>query len=396
MASRFPHRRDPNAENRVSSFELFYDLVFVFAITQTTHLLIEHLTWLGALQSGMILLTVWWAWQYTTWVTNELNPDAIPVRLVLVAIMLGSLLMSIAIPEAFGDKAVLFAFSYVFIQVGRHLFLTFIAADPHTVERSRSAHILSWFSISAVFWIAGAFAGGDTQIFLWIVALTIDSTGPIFVYYVPWLNRLDPEAWAISPGHFVERFQLFTIIALGESIVLTGATTSSLEFDTPRVIAFISAFIGSVTLWWLYFNYVATIISHHLAEAKEMIRMAKSVFVYGHFPVIAGIVLTAVGDELIIAHPTHHLETAALMAVIAGPVIYLLSFVAIRYSVVKSWAVRRLIGAAACVAVGLIAEFMHPQAVLVGLVIVAIFITVILSERSTPVRRDLVYSPDRA
>ena len=151
-----------------------------------------------------------------------------------------------------------------------------------------------------------------------------------------------------------------------------------------------------MTLWWLYFNYVATIISHHLAEAKEMIRMAKSVFVYGHFPVIAGIVLTAVGDELIIAHPTYHLETAALVAVIAGPVIYLLSFAAIRYSVVKTWPVRRLIGAAACVGVGLLAEFIHPQAVLVGLVIVAIFITVILSERSTPVRRDLVYSPDQA
>ena len=150
---------------------------------------------------------------------------AIIITLIAVAIMLGSLLMSIAIPEAFGDKAVLFALSYVFIQVGRHLFLTFIAADPHTVERSRSAHILSWFSISAVFWIAGALAGGDTQSFLWIIALTIDSAGPIFVYYVPWLNRLDPEAWAISPGHFVERFQLFTIIALGESIVLTGATT---------------------------------------------------------------------------------------------------------------------------------------------------------------------------
>ena len=178
-------------------------------------------------------------------------------------------------------------------------------------------------------------------------------------------------------GHVVERVPRVTVIALGEATVLTGATTAALDRDTPRVSAFVSAFIGSVTLWWLYFNYVATIISHHLAEAKEMIRMAKSVFVYGHFPVIAGIVLTAVGDELIIAHPTHHLETAALMAVIAGPVIYLLSFVAIRYSVVKSWACRRLIGAAACVAVGVIAEFMHPQAVLVGLVIVAIFITVI-------------------
>ena len=394
MASRFPHRRNPDDDSKVSNFELFYDLVFVFAITQTTHLLIEDLTWLGALESGMILLMVWWAWQYTTWVTNELNPDAIPVRLVLVVIMLGSLLMSIAIPEAFGDKAMLFAGSYVFIQVGRHLFLTFIAADQGTLERSRAAHILNWFSVSAIFWILGALAGGDTQIILWLVALTIDSSGPIFVYYVPWLNKLDTEAWAISTDHFAERFQLFTIIALGESIVLTGATTSALEFDTPRIIAFVSAFVGSVTIWWLYFNYVSTIVQHHLSEASETIRMAKSVFVYGHFPVIAGIVLTAVGDELIIAHPTHHLETAALIAVISGPVIYLLSFGPIRFSITGTWPVRRLVGALACLAVGVIAEVTHISGMSVGLAIVAIFIAVILSERSTPVRKELVYSPE--
>src|SRR5215207_6128583 len=128
-------RRRPGVEQRATSLELFYDLVFVFAITQVSHLLLEHVTWEGVGQSALVLLVVWWSWNYTTWVTNELDPESTVVRLLLIALMLGSLLMAIAIPEAFGDKALLFAASYVAIQVGRHTFLTFAAAERGTLER---------------------------------------------------------------------------------------------------------------------------------------------------------------------------------------------------------------------------------------------------------------------
>jgi low temperature requirement protein LtrA len=138
-------RRDAGAEQRATTLELFYDLVFVFAVTQVSHLLLNHLTWEGAGQAAMVLLVVWWSWNYTTWVTNELDPESIVVRLLLIALMLGSLLMAIAIPHAFGDEALLFAGSYVAIQVGRHLFLTFVAADRGTIERRRAARILVWF-----------------------------------------------------------------------------------------------------------------------------------------------------------------------------------------------------------------------------------------------------------
>src|SRR5215207_9436870 len=172
-------RRAYGEGQRVTTLELFYDLVFVFAITQVSHLLVEHLTWAGAGQSVLVLLVVWWSWNYTTWVTNELDTESIPVRLLLIALMLASLLMTVAIPEAFGDRALLFAGSYVAIQVGRHLFLTFPAAEPGTIERERAGRILTWFVAAGVLWIAGALADGSTRTVLWLTALALDYGAPL-------------------------------------------------------------------------------------------------------------------------------------------------------------------------------------------------------------------------
>src|ERR687898_394128 len=154
-------RRDAGVEQRATTLELFYDLVFVFAITQVSHLLLDHLSWEGAGQALLVLLVVWWSWNYTTWVTNELDPRSIAVRVLLIALMLASLLMAVAIPEAFGDRALLFAGSYVAIQVGRHTFLTFVAARPRTLERMRAGRILTWFVAAGVLWIAGTLVEGE-------------------------------------------------------------------------------------------------------------------------------------------------------------------------------------------------------------------------------------------
>src|SRR6478609_4788667 len=151
-------RRADGTEQRTTSLELFYDLVFVFAITQVSHLLLADLTWEGAGRAAFVLLVVWWSWNYTTWVTNELDPESIAVRLLLIGLMLASLLMAVAIPHAFGGEALLFAASYVAIQVGRHGFLTFYAAAPGTIERRRAGRILTWFCAAGVLWIAGALA----------------------------------------------------------------------------------------------------------------------------------------------------------------------------------------------------------------------------------------------
>ena len=158
--------------------------------------------------------------------------------------MLASFLMAVAIPEAFGDRGLLFAGAYVVIQLGRHSFLTFVASGPGTVERTRAARILIWFLVAGVLWIAGGLADGPARTLLWLLALAIDYAGPLFTFWVPGLPRIPPSAWELEVSHFAERFQLFVILALGESIVVTGATASGEELDAARLAAFAVAFLG--------------------------------------------------------------------------------------------------------------------------------------------------------
>jgi low temperature requirement protein LtrA len=378
-------RRDAAVEQRATTLELFYDLVFVFAVTQVSHLLLEHLNWTGVGQSVLVLLVVWWSWNYTTWVTNELDPASIVVRLLLIALMLASLLMAIAIPEAFGDKALLFAGSYVAIQVGRHSFLTVVAAERGTIERERAGRILVWFVAAGILWIAGALADGSTRTVLWLAALALDYAAPLVTYWVPGRPPLGLDTWEVGSAHFAERFQLFIIIALGETIVITGATTADLDLTTARVVALAFAFLVTAAFWWLYFSLVATIIERRLALAENRTVLARDAFTYLHVVIVAGILLTAVGDELVIAHPTEELPDAELAAVACGPALYLLAHVALRLRVTGTIGGRRLAGALACLAVGAIGTF-APALVVAGLLL-AVLVAVIAGDQVAGARR---------
>jgi low temperature requirement protein LtrA len=378
-------RRDAGGEQRATTLELFYDLVFVFAVTQVSHLLLDHLNWEGVGQSALVLLVVWWSWNYTTWVTNELDPRSIVVRLLLIALMLASLLMAIAIPEAFGDKALLFAGSYVAIQVGRHLFLTFVAADPGTIERRRAGRILIWFLAAGALWIGGGLADGSTRTVLWLAALALDYSAPLATFWVPGLPRLRPEAWDVGSGHFAERFQLFIIIALGETIVITGGTTSELELTTARIFAFGLAFLATAALWWLYFSLVATIAERRLALAENRTVLARDAYTYLHVVIVAGILLSAVGDELVIAHPTEELPDAELAAVVSGPALYLLAHVALRLRLTGTIGGRRFAGALACLATGAIGTF--ASALVVAALLLAVLVAVIVGDYVAATRR---------
>ena len=383
--TRFQRSRDPGEEQRATALELFYDLAFVFAITQVSHLVLENLSFEGVAQALLALLVVWWAWNYTTWVTNELDPDSIAVRALLIGVMLGSLLLAVAIPQAFGAHALLFAGSYVAIQVGRHLFLTFASASPGTIERERAARILAWFLAAGVLWIAGAFAEGPARWALWLAALAIDYVAPLVLYWVPGRPRLSGATWEVETAHFAERFQLFVIIALGETIVLTGATTAGLELDIPRLLAFGLAFLGTAALWWLYFNYVAVIAERRLALSSDRTRLARDAFTYLHAGIIAGIILWAVGDELVIAHPSEVLPGREVAVVVAGPALYLLAHVALRLRMTGTVSRKRLGGALACLSVAAVGPF-APGLVLAAL-LVAILVAVIASEHIAAVRR---------
>jgi low temperature requirement protein LtrA len=383
--SRF-QRAGPAESQHATSLELFYDLVFVFAITQVSHLLLAHLTWEGAGQSTLVLLVVWWAWNYTTWVTNELDPDSIAVRGLLIAIMLASLVLAVAIPKAFGARAGLFAGSYVAIQVGRHLFLTFAAAGRGTPERERAERILVWFAAAGVLWIAGAFAGGTARTLLWVAALCIDYLAPLVTFRVPGMRPITGEAWTVGTAHFAERFQLFIIIALGESIVITGATTSELHLDAATLAAFALAFLGTAALWWLYFDYVARIAERRLELAgPRRTLMARDAYTYLHVVMVAGVIVAAVGDELVIAHPTERLHGPEVAAVAAGPALYLLAHTLFRLRLTGTISARRLTGAIACVVIGLLGTLL--PALVLSLALVLVLVAVIASEQIAGARR---------
>jgi low temperature requirement protein LtrA len=383
--SLFARRRVASEEQRTTDLELFFDLVFVFAVTQVSHLLLADVSWRGAGRAGLALLVVWWAWQYTAWVTNELDPDWLPVRLLLIGLMLASLLMAIAIPHAFGDQGLLFAASYVAIQVGRHAFLTFAAADRGSVERARAGRILTWFCVAGVLWLAGGLAHGAARGALWVAAVALDYGAPLVVYWVPGRPRVPAAAWEVGTGHFTERFRLFVIIALGESIVMIGATAADLPLDAARVAAFAGAFLGTAALWWLYFNSIASLAERGLEAAPNRTLVARDVYAYGHVLIVAGIILNAVGDELVIAHPGEELSTPDLIAVVAGPVAYLLAQAALRLRMTGRLSGRRLGGALACVAVGLVGTAV--SALAVGLLLLAVLIGVIAADHAAAARR---------
>jgi low temperature requirement protein LtrA len=323
----------PGGEQRTTWLELFFDLVFVFAVTQLSHTLLNHLTWSGAGQTAILLLVSWWAWNYTTWMTNWFDPDAIPVRILLLAAMLAALLMSIAIPEAFGGRAALFVGAYVGLQVMRNVFVTV------------------WSVAAGVLWIAGAFPDGGGRVALWLAALAVELAGPATLYWIPGRPRGEELGWPIDAAHFAERFQLFVIIALGESIVVTGATAAELEMDPARVAAIGLAFVTSAALWWLYFNTVARRIVAGLGAADDSGRMARNAFTYVHIPIVAGIIVSAVGDELLIDHPGEELSTAGLLVLCGGPALYLVGHLLLRLIFTRRFSrtrTRALAGLAAC------------------------------------------------
>ncbi|MFN8188462.1 MAG: low temperature requirement protein A [Gaiellales bacterium] len=382
---RFQRQRVPGEEQRATALELFYDLVFVFAVTQVSHVLLDDLTWRGAGHATLVLLVVWGAWNYTTWVTNELDPDSGVVRLVLLAITLASLLMAVAIPEAFGERAMLFAASYVAIQVGRHAFLTFGSAAAGTIERERAGRILTWFTAAAPLWIAGALADGPARAALWGAALALDYAAPLVLYWIPGRPRLESATWDVETAHFAERFQLFVIIVLGETIVITGATTSGLALDAATATAFVLAFLSTAALWWLYFDYVARIATRRLELAPDRTTLARDGYTYLHVVMVAGVIVAAVGDELVLAHPTDELPAAELAAVVGGPALYLVGHALFRLRMTGSPSWKRLAGAGACIAVGGLGAVV-PALAVSGLVVL-VLLGVIAAERIASARR---------
>jgi low temperature requirement protein LtrA len=322
-------------EQSITFVELFFDLVYVFAVTQISHVLIEHLSFAGAGRAVFLLLVIWWAWIYTTWMVNWFNPDSPPVRIALIGVMGASLVLSAALPEAFGEHGGLFVLTYVGLQVGRNATAAALLPRSHTLRRTFE-RITAWSLGSGVLWVAGLSESGDRRLYWWLPALAIELLGPAMGYLTPWLGRSLTSDYDVEGGHFAERCQGFIIIALGESIVVTGATAAGAGLSNTVVLALVVAFLETAALWWLYFGEGAAHARRDIVSSDDAGRLARDAYTYLHLPIVAGIIAVAVGDDLLIADASHSLSTAGALMVLGGPAIYLLGETLFRLRMIGS------------------------------------------------------------
>ncbi len=383
-----------NVELSSSFIELFFDLVFVLAVTQLSHYLLDHLDLRGVVQMAFLLMVLWWAWIYTTWTTNWMDPDLPLVRLMLMASMLAGLLMAVAVPDAFGDRAMLFAGAYVALQLIVNGFKLVATPEGHEFQ-TIFARIFIWYVWVSALWIAGALAGGDALYVIWAIALAADYAGPYYRYWNPWHGNAATTEWRITPSHFVERFQLFVIIALGESVVVTGAAAAGVGLGTEALLALVGAFVFTATMWWLYFDEVAVYALRHMNRAEDPGRLGRDAYTYGHIPIVAGIIVSAVGDKLVIENPTSQLSGPELLVVFGGPILYLIGHAVFRWVMIHSVSLKRVTAMTALAGFAAVSWFAGFRADVCAAIATAVLVLLAIWEYRPVERREERYMATR-
>jgi low temperature requirement protein LtrA len=320
-SARFLRDRD-GQEARVTYIELFFDLIYAFAVTQLSHRLMHDLSLVGSLQTLVLWFAVWLGWQYTCWVTNWFDPERPQVRLLMFAVMIAGMIMAACLPLAFGARGLMFAASYVAIQLGRSVAVLVLLGGGHALT-ANFRRITGWLAISGVWWIAGGLADGLPRLACWSVAVLCEYVSPMFGFALPLLGRSRSADWrSAEGGHLAERCQAFVMLALGESVVVTGATLSdAVSWNAPTVVAFIVCFIGSVAMWWIYFDWGSRAGSYAIARSREPGLMG-AYFHYVHVVLIAGVIGSAAADDLVILHPDARIGMPTALLLIGGPALY--------------------------------------------------------------------------
>jgi len=313
-------------EKRVSPLELFFDLVFVFALTQVTQLMSDDATWAGLGRGMLVLSALWWAWGAYAWLTNYIAAEEDTERLLILAVMGAFLVTALAAPQAFGDDALIFAVAYA---VARWLHIFIFAEANDDLDAADAIRRLARTAVPApALLILAAFLDEPAQTLVWILALGTDFAGP-FVFGV--------RGFRVSAGHFAERFSLILIIALGESIVAIGAGLHG-ELDAGTVAAALLGLIVAFALWWAYFDVVALVSERHFreSEGERRLRIARDSYSYLHLPMIAGIVLLALGVKKTLLHVDEPLETIPAVALFGGIALYYAGHLGFRLRNVRS------------------------------------------------------------
>ena len=332
---------DGASEKRVAPLELFFDLVFVFALTQITYLMSQNPTWEGLGQGLLVLAALWWAWGAYAWLTNYIDTEQDTERLLMLGAMAAMLVAALATPHVFGDDALIFCLAYACVR-WLHIFI-FAEANEH-VDTATAVRVLARTALPAPLLLIGAaFFDGAAQALIWVVALTIDFAGPL-VFGV--------RGFRVSAGHFAERFGLIVIIALGESIVAIGAGIAGVELDTGLVVAALFGVALSAALWWAYFDMTALLSEEYFRnlQGEERLLVARDAYSYLHLPLIAGILLVALGVKKTLGHVDEPLKTVPAVALFGGIALYYAAHVAFRLRTAHTLSRERLVAAVVCLA----------------------------------------------
>jgi len=348
---------------RVTPLELFFDLVFVLAITQCTALMAKEPSWQGLVKGMLVLGVLWWSWVGYAWLTSVVDPEEGTVRLAIIAAMAALLVAALCVPHAFDSSAGLFAAAYGVVRWAQiALFLVASRDDPNL--RKSVVGLAGSTAMGVGLLAAASFADGAIQGCLWAVALGLDMAGPYF---------FGSEGWKLVPGHFAERHGLIVIIALGESIVAIGVGAEG-DVDAGVVAAAVLGVLVAAALWWLYFDVVALVAERRLinaAEGRERNEIARDSFSYLHFPMVAGIVLLALGLKKTLEHVEDPLNLVPAVATLGGTAIYLLAHVAFRWRNVHRFSTGRLM--CALLLLALIAAAVElPALATVGILVAAL------------------------
>jgi low temperature requirement protein LtrA len=320
---------------RVTPLELFFDLVFVLAITQCTALMASDPTWSGVAQGLLVLGVLWWTWVGYSWLTSVVDPEEGAVRLAIFAAMAALLIVSLCVPQAFGELALTFAVAYGVVRAG-HIALFLLASREDAALRRSVNGLAVGTAVGVTLLAVSSEFDGLAQGGIWALALTLDVAAPYFF--------IDASGWKLAAGHFAERHGLIVIVALGESIVAIGVA-AELGLDAGIVTAAVLGVGLTAAMWWVYFDVVALVSGRRLAEAepgREQNEMARDSYSYLHFPMVAGIVLVALGLKKTLGHVGDPLDTVPAFALLGGIAAYLLGLVAFRYRHVHTVNRRRL------------------------------------------------------
>ncbi len=336
--------REPESggEHQVTPLELFFDLVLVFAVTQVTRLLVADPTWTGILRAMLVLAALWWAWNVYAWVTSAMDVDEGGVRLAMLASMAAMFGVALAVPGAFEDEGVLFGAAYLLVRL-LHIGLSAFVGRDDSNRRGALVRFAPTAILGGSLLVVAGFLEGNARIVLWVVALAIDYLGPAVIGM--------GGGWSVAPEHFAERHGLVMLIALGESIVAIGVG-AGFELGTGVIVAAALGMVVISALWWLYFDVAAIFARGRFREASgiEQARLARDAYGYLHFPMVAGVVLFALGLEETLAHAGEVLDPVPAVGLCGGAALYLLAHVAFLFRTTGRVFRRRTIGGVALLA----------------------------------------------